>query len=173
MKIDKDHLYYGAAVIQIAEHPSFTAINDFKKNNAAVRCAYWVNQNIGIYLKYRTTADRIANLGGKDVNEYVFSFSAENLNHIRGMDRQGSSMFIGLICVQHKQICCLSADELDTLIARRKKAKGSAERQYTVVVALPNRSKFRTYVTIPYRRNSVLGDPMLVAQKDFPDRLFR
>ena len=30
MRIDKDHLYYGAAVIQIAEHPSFTAINDFK-----------------------------------------------------------------------------------------------------------------------------------------------
>ena len=173
MRIDKDHLYYGAAVIQIAEHPSFTAINDFQRNNATVRCAYWVNQNIGIYLKYRTTANRTADWDGRDANEYIFVFNAENLDHIRNMKRRGRSTFVGLICVQDKQICCLSSDELDALIARRRKRKGEAESQYTVVVALPIRSKFRTYVTPPDRRNRVLGDPILVSQKDFPDRLFR
>ena len=173
MRIDKDHLYYGAAVIQIAEHPSFTAINDFKRKNATVRCAYWVNQNIGIYLKYRTSADRVARWGDKDANEYIFSFNTENLDHIQAMNRKGTSTFIALICVEEKQICCISAGELNALIARRQEAKGKAENQYTVVVALLPRSKFRTFVTPPARRNTVLGEPMLVAQNDFPDRLFR
>lgn len=173
MKIDKDHLYYGAAVIQIAEHPSFTAINDFQRNNATVRCGYWVNQDIGIYLKYRFEADRTANWGGKDANEYLFVFNEENIDHIKNMKRRGSSTFLGLVCVQDKQICCLSVDEFLSLIERRRQANGNAEKQYTIVVALPSGSKFRVYVTPPRRRNLVLGDPVLVAQKDFPDRLFR
>ena len=172
MKIDKDHLYYGAAVIQIAEHPSFTAINDFKRNDTTIRCAYWVNQNIGVYLKYRTTADRVANWNNKDANEYLFVFNEENLDHIRNMKRRAQSAYIGFVCVEDKQICCLSVDELLALISRRRKAKGADEKQYSVIAALPKGSKFRVYVTPPRRRNMVLGDPVLVAQKDFSERLF-
>jgi len=30
MNIDDNHMYHGAALIQIAEHPQFTAINSLK-----------------------------------------------------------------------------------------------------------------------------------------------
>ncbi len=173
MKIDKDHLYYGAAVIQIAEHPSFTAINDFQRNRETIRCAYWVNQDIGAYIKYRTEADRVATWGTKDANEYLFVFNEENLDHIRNMKRRAQSSFVCFVCVEDKQICCISTEELLALVARRRSALGRDERQYTVVVALPKGSKFRVFVTPPRTRNKVLGDPILVAQKDFPDRLFR
>ncbi len=171
--IDKDHLYYGAAVIQIAEHPSFTAINDFKRRRKTIRCAYWVNQDIGIYLKYRTNADREVSWGSKDANEYDFVFTKDSLTHLAAMSQKARRAFVGFVCVQDKQICCLSVDELNTLIAARRSSKGAAEAQYTIVVALPEGSKFRVYVTPPNRRNKVLGRPILVARKDFPDKLFR
>lgn len=172
MRIDKDHLYYGAAVIQIAEHPSFTAINDFQRNKARIRCAYWINQDIGAYLKYRTKADRKAQWTGKDANEYLFVFGEENLDHIRYMQRRAQSSYVCFVCVEDRQICCVSTRELLSLISRRRDAMRHDENQYTVVVALPERSNFRVYVTPPGRRNQVLGDPLLAAQKDFPQRLF-
>jgi len=30
--IDDDHMFHGAALTQIAEHPAFTAINSFEDN---------------------------------------------------------------------------------------------------------------------------------------------
>ena len=173
MKIEKHHLYYGAAVIQIAEHGSFTAINTFERNRTPVRCAYWVNTNIGAYIKYRTEADRVADWGGKDANEYLFVFTNENLDHIRAMRRRGEASYVCFVCVEDKEICCISTGELMDLIERRREAMGRRERQYTVVVALPKRSKCRVYVTPPRTRNQVLGDPLLAARNDFPGCLFR
>ena len=37
MKIAQYHLYHGAALIQIAEHPSFTAINILKDRGILVQ----------------------------------------------------------------------------------------------------------------------------------------
>jgi hypothetical protein len=46
MKINDDHMYRGAALTQIAEHPRFTAINAFKFS----RSAFKANDGIGIYI---------------------------------------------------------------------------------------------------------------------------
>ena len=50
MKINDDHMYHGAALIQIAEHPQFTAINSFPHDGHASRSAFLVNLDIGMGL---------------------------------------------------------------------------------------------------------------------------
>ena len=52
MKIADDHMYHGAALLQIAEHPRFTAINSIEVSDQKSRSAYRINDNIGIFLKY-------------------------------------------------------------------------------------------------------------------------
>ena len=68
MKIDNDHLYHGAALIQIAEHGHFTAINPLRVDNRTLRGAYRVNDTTGLFLKY-CTAPR------KPHDEYMFTFN--------------------------------------------------------------------------------------------------
>ena len=52
MKIDDDHMYHGAVLLQIAEHPRFTAINTIELSGQKSRSAYRINDRIGIFLKY-------------------------------------------------------------------------------------------------------------------------
>ena len=51
MRIHDDHMYHGAALIQVAEHKSFTAINALKTSSGLHRNAYKINDEIGLYLK--------------------------------------------------------------------------------------------------------------------------
>ena len=48
MHIDDDHLYHGSALIQIAEHPHFTAINSLKVKGKLVRAAYKINDQMEV-----------------------------------------------------------------------------------------------------------------------------
>lgn len=52
MKITDEHLYHGAALTQIAEHPSFTAINGIRIGGKLHRSAFRINDSIGVYFKY-------------------------------------------------------------------------------------------------------------------------
>ena len=54
MKINDDHMYHGAALIQIAEDPRFTAINVFQGGEGVSRSAFRINADIGVFLKYAT-----------------------------------------------------------------------------------------------------------------------
>lgn len=172
MRIDQDHLYYGAAIIQVAEHPSFTAINDFKTNGRPVRCAYWVNQDIGLYLKYRSTPDRTARWGKVKAKEYSFSFNRDARKTIRQMAKHSDKVYVGLVCVEDRQICCLSVEEFNRLVSLRRSEVGKNEDQYVVWVALPKNSKFRAYVTPAARKNMYLGEPLRIAQSAFPAKVF-
>ena len=174
MKIDDDHLYYGAAVIQIAEHPSFTAINEYARNGKAIRCAYWVNNDIGVYLKYRTKPSRTAYWGKNETraHEYLFIFNEESRQTLSKMAKGASSLFVGFVCVKDRQICCLPYSDFEELVERRRRHVGEDERQYVVVVSLLEGGQFRVYVTEAAKRNSVLGDPILVPRKAFPERIF-
>jgi hypothetical protein len=49
MKIDDDHMYHGAALIQIAEHPQFTAINSFEGKLAHYENTYRINGDVAVY----------------------------------------------------------------------------------------------------------------------------
>lgn len=164
MKIDNDQLYHGAALLQIAEHPSFTAINATEFAGARSRSAFTINKDLGVFLKY-------ASQPRKNTDEYVFTFHADNLEEIAKLKKKHDSIFIGLVCVSVRQICCLSGDQLDALISARRKAKGSREEQYQIYVWAPPNSKFRVYVSPPGKRGRTLGE-IKVARNCFPDLMF-
>ena len=165
MKINNDHMYHGAALTQIAEHPAFTAINVFRTRQGASRSGFVINSNIGVYLKYASEPKL-------PFNEYVFQFHTEHLFELRKIAKNHRYVYLGLICVQGRQICCLPLEMLEKLIDRRRKKKGSEEDQYTILVTMPKGGYFRVYISDPGKKKTFLGEQYKIARSDFPDKLF-
>jgi hypothetical protein len=165
MKIADDHLYHGAALIQIAEDPQFTAINSFKLGTKTSRSAYRINDDIGVYLKY-------AGIPNKSHGEYVFQFREEHLAELAEIAKVSVKVFVALVCVKARHVCCLSYQDLRTLIEARKTAKGEEEDQYTMLVTAPENKSFRVYVNKPGVKNTVLGKPIVVSRTAFPETIF-
>ena len=165
MKVHDDHLYHGASLIQIAEHSQFTAINSLKIKNKTLRTAYKVNNDIGVYLKYaQNPINRF--------KEYPFKFQAEHLKEFSDIAGVIDRLFLALVCVKAREICCLSYSELVAIIERRKKAKGDDEDQYTILVTIPQRKSMRAYINAPGVKKTMLGSPLIVPRNSFPERLF-
>ncbi len=165
MKIDEDHKFHGAALVQIAEDPHFTAINALKLNGETARNAYRINDNIGVYLKYAT----------KPVTrykEYRFTFSKEHLDLLVKLKSATGKVYLALVCVSGREICCLPYEKLLELIEARHAAKGSKEEQYVIPVVLPQRKSFRVYINSPGERGRILGEEHIVSRNDFPSKLF-
>lgn len=165
MKINDDHMYHGAALTQIAEHPQFTAINAFKTAGSISRSAFKVNADIGVYLKYASKAKA-------PFSEYIFTFSVEHLAELKSLKRKSGSAFLALVCVKDRQICCLRYEEFLQLLDARKKAKGASEDQYTLLATLPAGKSFRVYVNAPGKRKTMLGKPIIVSRNGFPGIIF-
>lgn len=165
MKIRDDHMYQGAALIQIAEDQNFTAINSLRVKNKIVRSAYKVNDHIAVYFKHAvSTTPRF--------KEFVFTFTIENIKTIHALAATHEKTFIAMVCVKAREICVISVAQLDALFAARKKAKGVTEDQYTVLVTAPTGKSLRLYMNQPGVRKTVLGDPIIVSRNAFPDSLF-
>ncbi len=79
MKIHDDHMFHGSALIQIAEHPRFTAINSLKLTKTILRNSYLINDGIGVSLKY---AQKPTNRW----KEYVFTFNKGHMKELSGID---------------------------------------------------------------------------------------
>ena len=165
MKIDNDHLYHGAALLQIAEHPQFTAINVFSSRSGISRSAFRINDSIGVYLKYATRPHH-------SYNEYVFNFLPHHLTELRLISRKVATTFVALVCVEGRAICALPYSTLVSLIDARRTAFGGPEEQYTVLVELPERSNFRVYMNEPGTKGRYLGKPLKIARNRFPNALF-
>lgn len=92
MHINDDHLYHGAALTQIAEFPTFKAINAFEpKKGEKSRSAFIVNHDTGIYLKY-------ASKPVGPFKEYVFTFTESNLAELETLKAHHARVFIVLVC---------------------------------------------------------------------------
>jgi hypothetical protein len=165
MKVHDDHLYHGAALIQIAEHPQFTAINSLKLKAKPLRSAYVINNEIAIYLKY-------ASESVDPFSEYVFTFTKQHLKELSQIKKRVDKFFLALVCVEDREICCLSYEDLVELIKNRKSAKGASENQYTILVTVPQGQSLRVYVNAPGVKKTMLGKPLIIRRKDFPNRLF-
>jgi hypothetical protein len=167
MKINQDHMYHGAALTQIAEHPRFTAINAFKWQGSLSRSSFKVNDEIGVYIKYATrpTDTKWA--------EYVFTFRDENLSELKGLAKNAARVYLALVCVKDKEICSLPYTSLMELIRLRREAKGVDESQYSVLLTLPKRSRFRVYVNDPGTRGARLGKEQRIPRNDFPGAIFQ
>ena len=165
MKIDDDHMYHGAALIQIAEDPQFTAINSFKLAAGVSRSGYRINDDIGVYLKY-------ASKYTPAYREYGFTFRKQHLAELAEIAKVSTKVFAALVCVKARQICCLGYSDLVRMVDARKAKKGSAEDQYVVLVTLPAGKSFRVYVNAPGVRKTMLGHPLIVNRNDFPSVIF-
>ncbi len=164
MKIDDDHLYHGSALLQITEHPTFTAINSIDVLGQRSRSAYRINDNIGIFLKYASKPSRI--------REYPFTFTSRHLEELAAIDDQMVSTFIALVCVKDREIACLKLEQLLDLVDRRKASKGTFEDQYVVLVTAPAGKRLRVYINAPARRKTILGKSIFIRRRAFPEALF-
>jgi hypothetical protein len=165
MNIHDDHLYHGAALIQIAEHNQFTAINSLKINGEFVRVAYRINDDIAVYLKY-------ASKPTKAFKEYPFTFTRNHLVELAAISAVNPRTFVALVCVKDRAICCISYTQLLALVSLREQAKGSPEDQYVVLVTLPAGKSFRVYVNVPGKKKTALGKMLKVPRNAFPNLIF-
>lgn len=101
MKIDNDHMYHGAALIQIAEHPKFTSINSLKVKKQIIENGYVINDGIAVLLKYASKPT------GR-YREYRFGFTQDNIKDMKRISLATKSFYLALVCVKSREICCLS-----------------------------------------------------------------
>ena len=166
MHIDDDHLYHGAAIAQIAEHKLFTAINAFKDADDVSRSAFRVNDDIAVYFKYATKPKR-------PFDEFVFTFTSENLDELSRIADIVPKTYLALVCVEARHICCLPYEKLTMLLKRREADIGYEEDQYTVLVTMEEGKSFRVYMNKSGRRKVVLGKPVVVSRNKFPAEIFK
>ncbi len=167
MLIDDDNKYYGAGVLQVAEDPNYTTINQFRRNGKGSRCAYLVNDNIGLYMKHAGKPR------GKAVKEYVFNFSEDNIKELAELKQRRERVFLGLVCVHDRQICCVPYSDFLAMVASRKAAKGASEETYTILASLTAGGRFRVYVNAPGRKGRLLGKPRIIPRNAFPAAIFK
>ena len=158
-------MYHGAALIQIAEHEQFTAINALKVAGKTVQVAYRINDDIAVYLKY-------ASKPTKAFKEYPFTFTKHHLDELEKIASANSKTLVALVCVEDRAICCISYDQLKGVVALRQKAKGQPEDQYVVLVTLPEGKSFRVYVNAPGQKKTQLGKEIKVPRNAFPNLVF-
>lgn len=166
MRIDDDHMYHGAALIQIAEHPRFTAINLLKVGGAAVRTAYKINDQIAVYLKYGREPASTRH------EEYAFRFAQTQLDELSKIAEVNAKIFLAFVCVKERAICCISYEQLQHLIGRRRTVKGGSEDQYTILVTAPKGKSLRVYINAPNVRNKMLGNEIVISRSAFPGIIF-
>ena len=160
MPFDEQDMYHGAALIKIAEHQSFTAINRFSKT--LLRGAFKINASTGVYLKRAT----------KPTNgEYIFGFTVANLVELSKLKTQCDRMFACMVCVAAKQICCIDMDEIEAHIKGRDAASHKIETQYQLLVVVPPSKGFRVYVNAPGVKRRSLKQ-QIVSRTRFPGILF-
>jgi len=158
-------MYHGAALIQVAEHPQFTAINALKNQGAVVPVAYKINDEIALYLKYSSKPTPA-------YKEYSFTFHSEHLADLKQIRAANNKTFIALVCIKDREICCISYEQLASLVALRKAAKGDDEEQYVLLVTAPKNKEMRVYVNAPGRKKTFLGRQIKIPRKSFPDVIF-
>jgi hypothetical protein len=165
MHIDDDHWHYGSALIQIAEDSHFTAINAFKINGRASRCGFRVNKDIGVYIRYRTEPQ------GQRWSVYTFSFSQDNLAELRRMSKRLSRVFLALVCVKDREICCLPYNTFLEFVQARRIDKGAPEPEYLIDVNVPRGMRLRVWNSPSGTKGHWLCE-RLIPRSDFPSAMF-
>ena len=164
-KIEDKHMYHGAALSQIALHPSFTAINSTEIGGKKSRSAYRINASIGLYLKY-------AKDPRPPYTEYQFTFSQVHLRELEDLAKGNKKTFVAFVCKKSREIACLSREELLEKIAERKAESGKEEAQYVLLVTATPGNSLRVYTNVPGKKKLKMGE-LVVKRKDFPNRLFK
>lgn len=166
MKIQDEQMYHGAALAQIAEDDRFTAINALKVGGKKLKSAYKVNASIAVYLKY-------ASKPNAPFKEYSFTFNSTHLDNMRKIALSDHDLYVALVCMKDREVCCISHGQLLDLVRARKEAFGGKEPQYTVLCTLKPNEAFRVNMNEPGKRKTyLLSKPLLITRRRFPGALF-
>lgn len=165
MKIRTEHQNLGAALMQIAEHDSFTAINPLKIGNNKINNAFLINTDTCLFLKYGQEPKQ-------NTEEYQFTFTAEHMAAIRHAAEVKPKIFVGLVCVEDQEICCLDLAQFNAIIDARIATHGGAEDSYQLLVTVPEGKSLRAYTNASGRRGIIAGRESIISRRRFPDCLF-
>lgn len=164
MKIRLEQQNIGAAIMQIAEHTNFTAINRLKVGGEIINNGFLINGDIAVLCKYASEPN------GSD--EYLFNFNSDHLDNIAKIQKGKHRLYFVLICVEEGEICCLTEEEFDTLIVNRKKSAKVDEDQYQILVTAKKNASLRAYVNAAGKKGKIAGKMLTVARNSFPQALF-
>ncbi|MBL3529581.1 MAG: hypothetical protein JMN27_17635 [gamma proteobacterium endosymbiont of Lamellibrachia anaximandri] len=166
MKVQDEHMYHGAALAQIAENPQFTAINALKVGGKNSKSTYKVNDSIAVYLKYASKP-----IG--TYKEYNFTFTTSHLSEMKRIVSTDHMLYIALVCIKGREVCCISYEDLINMIDKRKEAHGGKESQYTILCTLKPKQAFRVNMNQPGKKKTYLLTKSLVVKRNtFPSVLF-
>ncbi len=167
MKIDKDHMHYGSALIQVAEDENCVAVRPFRHRSSGRLTSFIINKQIGLHIRYRE-------MPVTQLREYQFVFDRSNLAALGDLaTRTRGNTFLALVCVKDREVCCVPYSLFRDLLTERRKEAGAEERYTLIASVVPRkRSRFRVYMNAPGARGSCLGKTT-VPRSDFPVRLFR
>ena len=164
MYIADDHMYHGAALIQIAEHEQFTAINALTLNKRPVSSWFKINNHIAVGFKY-------AREGKEPYGEYVFTFKSGHLQTIRAIAGVHDRIIMALVCVEAREICAITEGDLTAMIEERQNSAGGIEDQYTLLVTAEKGKSLRAYMNKAGTKGKSLKK-RVIARKAFPDCVF-
>ena len=137
-----------------------------KVKTKPVENAYKINDHIAVWFKYAVRPN-------KNYKEYAFTFTSDQMDQLKVISGLNDKLFLGLVCVKDREICCLSYSRFTSLIKRRVSAIQADEDQYTILVTAPKNKSLRVYVNAPGRKKTILGKTEIVKRTAFPNELFR
>lgn len=164
MKIRLEQQNIGAAVMQIAEHEKFTAINALRLDDKAVPNAFVVNHDTAVFCKYASEPN--------GNGEYVFTFNADHLDIISTSESRYEKIFFSLVCVEGGEICCLTNEQFQELLNNRRQSAQANETQYVILVTIKSGSSLRAYVNAAGKRGRIAGKRITIPRKEFPNGVF-
>jgi len=164
MKIRTQHQTLGAALMQIAEHERFTAINPLRIRGEKVTNAFLINDNTCIFLKYGSEP--------KPTGEYQFTFTTEQMGYIEDAEEHYRHVFVCLVCVEEQEVCGLEAAELHRMVTARQDSAEADEESYQVLITAPEGRSLRAYTNAAGRRGVPAIEPIVIPRNRFPGFLF-
>ncbi len=169
MNVQDEHLYngVGAVLIKISEDKSFTAINRLiiQKHLDGLK-AFRINNDIAVYLNHSKKPRRSV------LGEYIFTFTGKDMQELQNIHKEVTKLYLALVCVQDREICCLPYGQFEFLINRRLRAKRKPEAIYSILVQMLDEKRMRVYVNKPGKKGQFLGSRLIISRTDFPQKIF-
>ena len=144
MKIQEHYKFHGAALTQIVQHPSFTALNKLDGKFGH----YQINTNIRVLVKYRSNSE----------SPWQFNFNSSDINTLRSDFKTGDKVFLCLVCGD-KTICAIDEEKIKQLFDLASKSQ-----QY-IRAEVPKGGSI-------WLRSSIGAIKGCIPHKDYPDILF-
>ena len=168
LKITQKDQYHGAAIIQIAEHDSFTAINSFTlKNGTKSTRSFKINGKTGIMFKYASRPNHH--------HEYIFTFNQEQIEELKELDNMNAQTFFAGVCIQDRDICLVDYNTISELIKQRKMLSKKHEDKYNLIVIAKKNHAFRVSMNRPDTKGCHINDKdeYVIPRNDFPQKIFK